>query len=148
MKSEWLTASSFERAFEIVSAINTLSIHAKLKLAGIDDPVDPLEVERARPRLLEFLAALRALVENTEKDQSKIIVGADPTMGELALEYLNEKGRLPPRSMLYTLSLTQLEELVRSERNEDSKDLVECLESLRDLVENYAQADVSRIFDE
>ena len=53
MKNDWLTASSFERTHEIVSAINTLSIHAKLVLAGIDDSTNQEEVEKLKQKYYE-----------------------------------------------------------------------------------------------
>ena len=146
MKNDWLTASSFERAHEIVNAINTLSIHAKLALARVADPGDPIEVETARTKLRNFLDKLDLLMQSAENDQTKIIVGTDPRFGELALQYMTEKRRLPPRSRLYTLSITELGELVQSEQIDDMEELVECLESLRLMLEQYAQTDVAGIF--
>ncbi len=146
MKSEWLTTSSFERAFEIVSAVNTLSIHAKLKLAEIDDPVDSIEVENARKTLLDLLTKLESLLTNAERDQSKIIVGVDPRLAELALQYLAEKRRLPPRSSLFALSLAELSKLIQSTRREDMAKQIECLESLRLMLQQFAQSDVAGIF--
>jgi hypothetical protein len=59
VNSDWLTASSFERASEIISAINLLSIHSKLTLAGVDDPADPFDIGEARAKLVAFLAELQ-----------------------------------------------------------------------------------------
>lgn len=146
MKNDWLTTSSFERAFEVVSAINILSIHAKLTRDSTKNPIDIVEVKKARTRLLTFLEALQALMDNAEKDQGGIVVGADPRLSELALHYISEQRRLPPRSLLYTLSITQLENIIRSDKAEDMPTLVGCLESLRSLVEQYAQADIAGMF--
>lgn len=148
MKSEWLTAASFERASEILSAISTLSIHAKLQIARVQDPTPLSEVEQARMRLVEFLQGLQTLVERAERDRDKIIVGADPRFGEFALQYLSEKRRLPLRSIFFRLPLSQIEELIKSDRSEDLPDLVACLESLRGMVEQFAQVDIAAIFDE
>jgi hypothetical protein len=143
VNSDWLTASSFERTAEIMSAINTLSIHAKLTQAGIEDPADPSEVKRSRDKLVAFLDQLRRIIQNSEQQQLNLMIGADPRFGALATQYVVEQRRLPPKAFLYTLSLSQFGELINSERPEEISKLVDCLESLRTLFEQYAHPDVS-----
>jgi hypothetical protein len=41
MSEKWMAVENFERAHEIISAVNTLSIHTKLALAGMDDRIKP-----------------------------------------------------------------------------------------------------------
>ena len=36
-KNDWLASQSLERSLDVISAINRISIHAKLRLAGIED---------------------------------------------------------------------------------------------------------------
>lgn len=146
MKNDWLTTSSFERAFEIVSAINILSIHAKLKIANAADPANSEEIKKAQYTLSKFLEALASLVENTQKNQSGIILGTDPRFSELALHYMSEQHRLPPRSILFTFSMKQLDELVKSQKAEDMPTLIECLTSLRVMIEQYTQTDIAGMF--
>lgn len=146
MKNDWLTTSSFERAFEIVSAINILSIYAKLKIAGTVDPAGMEEIKNAQSTLSKFLEALEELIENAKRDQSGIVLGADPRLTELALHYMSEQHRLPPRSILYTFSVTQLKNLIQSLKIEDMQTLVECLAPLRSMVEQYTQADIAGMF--
>lgn len=52
MTSDWVAATTFEQTHEVLFAINTLSIHAKLMTAGVEDPAPDSEMERARARLL------------------------------------------------------------------------------------------------
>lgn len=146
MKNDWLTTSSFERAFDVVSAINILSIHAKLTKAGMKNPTTNSKIKNAQTKLLAFLDALQTLISNTEKDQSGIIVGADPRLGELALFYMSEQRRLPPRSHLYTLSINELEKIILSDNKEEMNTLISCLESLRSMMEQYAQTDIAGMF--
>ena len=142
MKNDWLTASSFERTHEIVSAINTLSIHAKLVLAGIDDSANQEEVDKSRGRLLAFLNRFESLLRETELGRDSAVIGTDPRLGDLALRYLSEKRRQPRRSPLYEISLAQLIDLVRTERWEDLPSVISCLRGLRSLVEAHSHADV------
>lgn len=146
MKNDWLTTSSFERSFEIVSAINILSIHAKLRMAKASDPVNLETIKKAQSILSKFLEALASLIESAQKDQSGVILGADPRFGELALHYMSEQHRLPPRSILFTFSIEQLNELIKSKKTEDLPTLIECLTSLRSLIEQYTQTDITGMF--
>lgn len=145
MKNDWLTASSFERMFSLVSAINTLSISAKLKIAEVASPISIHEVEQARSILNEFLSNLQDVMQNAEKEQYGIVVGTDPRLGELALQYMTEQKRLPPRSKLFTLSISQLKELIYSDQSGTLNELIDCLEALRTLIEQHTQADVAGI---
>lgn len=146
MKNDWLTTSSFERAFEIVSSINILSIHAKLEIAKAADPTNIEEIKNAQITLSKFLDALASLIENSQKDQSGIILGTDPRFSELALHYMSEQQRLPPRSVLFTFSIKELDNLIKSQRTEDMPTLIECLTSLRSMIEQYTQTDIAGMF--
>lgn len=146
MKNDWLTASSFERTFDLVSAVNILSIHNKLTLAHIDDPMNSVEVQKARTKLLRFLSILQTLIENAEKDQTGIIVGTDSRLGKLALQYRTEQKRIPQAAFLYTLSFTELSALISSDKPEDIPKLVDCLDSLRSLFDQHSHADITGVF--
>lgn len=146
MKNDWLTASSFERAFGLVSAINTLSISAKLNIAGKSSPLSDEEISQSRKVLIEFFGNLQEVILNAKKDQYGIVIGADPRLGEFVLQYMTEQKRLPPRSKLFTLSIQQLQEIIYSDKPDTLNELIECLEALRSLIEQHAQADVAGIF--
>ena len=94
----------------------------------------------------QFSWALASLIENTQKNQSGIILGTDPRFSELALHYMSEQHRLPPRSILFTFSMKQLDELVKSRKAEDMPTLIECLTSLRVMIEQYTQTDIAGMF--
>lgn len=142
MKNDWLAASSFERTHEIVSAINTLSIHAKLAVASIDDSVDAGHVQEARARLTEFLDRFSPVLREAEGSQDSAVVGADPQLSELAISFLSARRRSPQRSALFETPIAQVRALVQSERREDLPTLISCLEGLRSLIEQNAHADV------
>jgi hypothetical protein len=146
VKNDWLTTSSFERAFNVVSAINIVSIHAKLTKAGMKNPIDNAEIKNAQVKIIDFLDTLQSLMNDTEKNQNGIVVGADPRLGELALFYMAERRRFPPRSQLYTISITEFEKIIQSNNKKDMDTLVSCLESLRSIVEQYAQTDIAGMF--
>ena len=61
MSDKWLSAQSFERSLQLVSAINTFSIHSKLQAAGIDDSARLPDVLEARYCLRQFCKPLAHL---------------------------------------------------------------------------------------
>jgi hypothetical protein len=146
MKNDWLTASSFERTFSLLSAINTLSISAKLKSAGATNPLSNEEINRSRKILDDFFNGLQSVIQNAEKDKYGIVIGTDPRLGAFALQYINERKRVPPRSKLFTLSIHQLKEIIYSEERDNLSEQIDCLEALRTLIEQHAQTDVAGIF--
>lgn len=141
MKNDWMTTSSFERMHEVISAINVLSIHAKLVKAKVIDPTDQADIQRARDRLLTFLGRFQVLIQNAEQGGATV-VGADPRLGELALRFLSHKRRLSHRTPLYEMSFDRLRELIKVDNSESLPDLISCLRDLRSLVEQHAYADV------
>jgi hypothetical protein len=146
MKNDWLTASSFERTFDVVSAVNILSIHYKLALAHIEDPMSSEEIQKAKTKLLSFLNVLQMLIEGAEKDQTGIIVGTDSRLGELALQYRTEQKRIPRAGFLYTLSFPELDVLIASDVPSDFPKIVDCLDALRSLFDQYSHGDITGVF--
>jgi hypothetical protein len=148
MKSDWLAAASFERTHEVVSAINTLSIHAKLALAGVADPTPSTEIEQARRRLLEFLGRLEAVLKEAEQDEDGTIVGTDPRLGDLALQLLGGPARGDRRPPPSALPLAAVAPLVQSDRPDDLRRVVPYLQELRTRIEEQMHADVAGILGE
>lgn len=146
MKNDWLTASSFERTFDIVSAVNILSIHYKLTLADVEDPTNLVDVQKAKVKLLRFLNTLQSLIENAEKDPTGIIAGTDSQLGELALQYKTEQKRIPQIAFLYTLSFPELNALISSEKPENLPKILDCLDALRSLFDQHSHADITGVF--
>src|SRR5260370_29507971 len=143
--NEWLTAESFEHAHEVVSAINTLSIDAKLKLACADDRGREEEVAQARDRLVTFLCRLENVVDDAARRPDGNVLGVDPRLGELASKFLTGRSQLPRRSPLYSVSLGEIRRLLGAQKAEDLKMLVKLLRALRVLIEQHAHSDVVRI---
>src|SRR6266480_2602499 len=93
-KNDWLASQSLERSLDVISAINRISIHAKLRLAGIADTTSPDELNSARRSLTAFLGTLSEVIEKAGGTQDKIAFGADPRLGSLARMFLVLPGAL------------------------------------------------------
>lgn len=146
MESDWLTAASFERTHDVVSAINTLSIHAKLMLAGIANPAPKEDINAARTCLITFLDNLQGVLQQAEQRHDGTIIGADPRFSELAIRYLAQKQSGSRRATIFNMPLSQCIALVNADQPEQPDKLIEYLGELRALLEQHSHADITGIF--
>lgn len=145
-RSEWLSALSFERSHEVLSAINTLSIHAKLGLAQVDDARREGSVQQARKDLLAFLDRFQVAIKGKEEEVDLGALGVDPRMGQLVEQYVTTKSRWPrPTGGLYQSPLEDFRILLASDKLEDQTKIIDCLRELRHLIEEHSRADNSVI---
>ncbi len=142
MNNNWMAASSFGRAYEVISAINILSIHAKLAQIGDNDPQKEEAISKARITLAEFLRNLEKILTDAEKEQDGVIVGSDPRMSELAQTFILEKQSFPQPSDLFRLPLARFQYLLFSEKPGDMPELITLLRDFRTVIEQHSHADV------
>lgn len=140
MTSEWLTAESFERNHRLLSAINTLSIHAKLACDGVTNSPHVGDVEEARRELRHFLDRMGPLVHDVEVHREAPLLGADSRLSSLVRQYAISRKR--SSSVLHRLPIEQVATLLVSQNQADQQRLIEYLAALRQLVEQHAYADV------
>ena len=148
MTNEWLSAHNFERSYRLVSAINTISIHEKLKNSGVNDEARLDEVRESKDYLLNFLRNFTDVVHDAELNPERIVEGVDPRTGDLARRFLSVQKQQPQTSSLATVSLGQLTDLVESEGDADRERLLDYLRDLRSLLEDHAHTDVVNIVGE
>jgi len=142
MRSKWLITSNFERMQDLISAVNTVSIHAKLRMAGIEDPTDAPKLQRAKAILLALVDRFQELIDDVERSQSRTVIGADPQLGDLVMRYLDQKRHLPEGSPQFAISFDRLRELIQTENMENLLEFISCLKQLRTLLEQHAYVDV------
>ncbi len=147
-KNHWLVSQSLERSLDVISAINRVSIHAKLRSAGMEDTATADEVDAARKVLIAFLKTLSDLVEKAAESEDKIAFGADPRLSSLARRFLAHSaqgvGTVPYR----TGELRELKALLEEGDATKHDVLVEELAHLRSVLEQHAQADAAIVFNE
>ena len=138
LTNEWMSACSFERCYRVVSAINAISIHEKLKGSGYDGESRLDEVRKAKDVLLDFIEIFSDIVNDAERHPERIVVGVDPRTGDLAQRFLSIKRQQPRTSSLATVSLEELSDLVEPEDDADRRRLLDYLRDLRNLLEDHA----------
>jgi len=76
MSTQWLAVQSFERSQDMLGAMNTLSIHLKLRLAGVPDEERRQAAARARETLTTFFKKLDATVQETQRGEATPLLGS------------------------------------------------------------------------
>lgn len=145
MSIHWLTAQSLQNSQDLLGAVNTLSIHTKLQLAGNSDEVRAVASEDAKNKLDTFLQQLEKVTGN-EQQESEPVLGADPRLRQLARSFIRAKSNHRRfRSLLVKENLSEVRQLLHSEKTEDRQSLVKCLADLRIILEEHLQADADKM---
>ncbi|AGG05939.1 hypothetical protein [Dehalococcoides mccartyi] len=148
MSKEWFNAESFERFQQLISAINAVLIHSKLRLAGIDDAERRPEFETSRKYLLAFLEQFGPIVQEVERDENWVPAGTDPRLDDLARSLADIRRRRPRKFSLASVSVVELKQLLELDDIENASRVIEYLRDLRNLLEQQAHADVISILGE
>jgi recombinational DNA repair ATPase RecF len=144
MTTEWLAIQSFQHIQELLSAVNTLSIHTKLGLAGLSDECRAEAADCARKTLDSFLKELEPMVQEAEDE--KLILGADPRRRQFVESFITAKhNRHRFHSALFQDTFSLIRNLLSSNKEEDRRSLLKCLEELRVLLEEHIHADTMQI---
>ena len=146
MSTDWLAIQSFRKNQDLLTAINTLSIHTKLRLRKCTDEGRADSVTRAREMLTSFLKGFEQVVEQAEQAGDGPLLGVDPRTRQLARSFAHarrEKQRF--RSSLFREPISSMMNLLTSTEETDRQALVECLSELRTLVEEHVQTDTAQI---
>src|SRR5262245_23306302 len=106
MSDAWQLAESFERTRQLIGAINVVSVHAKLALAGVADPQSGEEVRNAVALLRVFLDKLSNDVRHYEKDALSAVTGATARSNLLAKRFALARTQAPGSSPIYAGPLT------------------------------------------
>lgn len=145
MASSWLTFQSFQHSQEVLKAINTLSIHIKLTLAGVPHKEQAQAVEQAIAVLSNFLREIEDAVQRRGQAKSEPPLGIDPRLRQLANDYLAARQHRKFRSRLSTDSIAEIRELLHSHDRDDQRALDRCLDELRVLIEEHMNEDINQI---
>ena len=147
-RNDWMITQSLERSLEVISAINKLSINAKLCQAGVADVVTDDDLTAARTLVRNFVTTLAGLVEQAQKSQDRIALGADARLTSLARQFLSESPQNSGAGTYRLHELKDLETLLSKVEDVDSRVLIDELAHLRSALEQHSQADAAIVFDE
>lgn len=145
MSDAWQLAESFERTRHLIAAINTISVHTKLSLAGVPDPQKKDDIDNARSLLRNFLEKLAGDLSQFDRDVNSSVTGATARANLLAKRFANSRNQAPESSPIYTTPLPRFIPLLESESAVDKAILISGLQTLRNLLEQLHHADSSEM---
>jgi len=149
MSMQWLSVRSFQQSQQVLAAVNALSIHLKLSLAGMEDEAHATDASRSREILSPFLDDLDGILKAMGESGNRALTGADARTRQLARSFWQaRRERSAYRSLLFRSSPAEVKRLLISSRAEDRKALVECLSDLRKLLEAHIHTDSQHILGE
>ena len=144
MSTHWLAIQSFQQSQELLSAINTLSIHRKLTEKGYLDTNRKEAAEQATAILIAFFRKLDKIVQNIEDGHRKPIMGVDARLRHLAENYVQTK-RAQSHSPFLELPLSQFRELFYSKSSEERSKSLAVLAAFRELLEEHIGVDARQL---
>ncbi len=142
-----MAIQSFQQSQELLSAINTLSIHRKLTDKGYLDTNRKESAEQAIETLVAFFQKLDKIVQNIEGRHRKPVLGVDARLRHLAENYVQAK-RAQAHSPFLELPLSQVRDLFYSESSEDHSKVLAVLAAFRELLEEHVGIDAKRLLGE
>ncbi len=140
MKPKERAVQSFHENQKILFAINTLSIHTKLEMAGHSDTNRTKEIPEAKEVLRLFLTELEPQVQRAEEAETKPLLGVDARRRQLVKNVVAAR-RNRIRSSFLRGKLSDASQLLYSDKTEDKEDILLVLEELRMLLEEHIASD-------
>jgi hypothetical protein len=145
MSDAWQLAESFERTRHLIAAINSVSVHTKLSLAGVADPQRQDDIESATSLLRAFLEKLAGDLSQFERDASSPATGATARANLLTKRFATSRNQAPESSPIYSTPLPQFIPLLDPQTRADQATLISGLQTLRHLLEQIHHADSSEM---
>jgi galactokinase len=149
MNMQWIAFQNFKQSQDLISAINTLSIHLKLKLLNVNDEERIQAVEKAKTVLAAFLKTLNTVVDRIEQTKSEPLTGVEPRLHQLANNLVTAKQKQSQfRSVLFNTPPDRIEKMLNSDQVEEQKELINSLRELRTFLEENFHEDTVQIIGE
>lgn len=145
MKPKERAIQSSHENQKLLFAINTLSIHIKLEMAGHCDMNRAGEIPKAKEVLRLFLTELEPQVQRAEEAETRVLLGVDARRRQFIRNFADAR-RNRIRSSFLRGKLSDASQLLYSDKTEDKEDILLVLEELRMLIEEHIASDVQQLF--
>ena len=141
MKPQELAVQSFHENQKLLSAVNTVSIHIKLEMAGHADLKSAKVVAEAQEVLNSFFKELDIIVQRAENAETKSLLGIDVRRREFVKNFIAAKRNYRIQSPSLRGKLSDVTQLIYSDKDADKQDTLLVLEELRMLLEEHLAGD-------
>ena len=139
MSEAWLPVLNFERTGSLLGAINALTIHHKLLLAGREDRSRDEEARRAAELIRRFLSRVISVAAANRVQDNLPTLGADPRLARLISSSPGDSGFGLRELATEVIALLDLPDAAAQ------RSLVSALSELRTLLERQVQNDAAGI---
>lgn len=146
MKPQELAVQSFHENQKLLSAVNTVSIHTKLEMAGRAELKSTKKVAKAKEVLKYFFKELDVIVQRAEKSEMEPLLGVDERRREFVKNFITAKRNYRIQSTFLQGKLSDVSELIYSDKVADRKEILLVLEELRILLEEHIASDTEVLF--
>ena len=140
MKPKERAIQSFQENQNLISAINTLSIHIKLKAAGHSDLNKEAAIQKSREKLCAFLKELNPQVQRAEVN-NKPLLGVDPRRRQFVRHLIAAKHNSRISSPFLLNKLEESRQFLHSDVEADKQAILLFLEELGMLLEEHITSD-------
>ena len=141
MKPKELAVQSFHENQKLLSAVNAVSIHTKLEMAGRSDLNGAETVAAAKETLDTFFNELDVIVERAEEAETKLLLGVDARRRQFIRNFIDAKRNYRIQSPSLRGKLSDIAQLIYSDKETDKQDILIVLEELRMLLEEHIARD-------
>lgn len=131
---------SFQENQNLISSINTFSIHIKLKIAGHPDLNKAEAIPGSREKLCAFLTELNSQVRCVEVE-NKPLLGVNPRRRQFVRHLIAAKHNARISSPFLLNKLEESRQLLHSDVESDKQTILLFLEELRMLLEEHIASD-------
>ena len=131
---------SFQENQNLISAINTLSIHIKLKIAGHSDLNKEEAIQKSREELCTFLKELNPQVQRAEVE-NKPLLGVNPRRRQFIRHLIAAKHNSRISSPFLLNKLEESRQFLYSDVETDKQAILLFLKELRTLLEEHIASD-------
>ena len=131
---------SFHENQKFLFAINTLSIHTKLEMAGRSDMNRTKEIPKVKEVLHVFLTELEPQVRRAEEAKTGPLLGVNSRRRQFIKRFIAAR-RNRIRSPFLRGKLSDAAQLFYSDKTADKEDILLVLEELRMLLEEHLASD-------
>lgn len=145
MKPKERAIQSFHENQNLISAINTLSIHIKLKRAGHSDLNREKDIQKATEDLCAFLKELNPQVQCVEVENQPLL-GVDPRRWQFVKHLISAKHSCRIHSPSLLGDLSEGVQFLYSDAEADKQTILLFLKELRMLLEEHIAGDTEVLF--
>jgi len=141
MKPKELAVQSFHENQKLLSAVNTMSIHTKLEMVGRSDLNGTKVIAEAKETLNTFFKELDVIVERAEKAETGPLLGVDTRRRQFVRNFIDAKRNYRIQSSSLRGKLSDVTQLIYSDKEADKQEILLVLKELRTLIEEHIASD-------